>query len=255
MLVLLRVLYSLAEIYFERDGPRRTWRGLVTSIALVILCASAFGQNVRWDLTASTTTGSGQMVPMLALPGAYVNFYTGCTTLPCSTPATTYISSTSATTCASGSELHGSRIPESARRLRTLAETLADGFRPGLYQYVITVSGHQSGPYNFNVGGGGGSGFVAQVNGTPLITGNSANFINSPSVTFTNPSTNQIQATVVSSGVSPSGTSGYFIQYQGGTPCVPGFIDEGVTNPNTVTATDQNITLHATRRFEQSSDP
>ena len=231
MLVLLRVLYSLAEIYFERDWPRRTWRGLVTSIALVILCASAFGQNVRWDLTASTTTGSGQMVPMLALPGAYVNFYTGCTTLPCSTPATTYISSTSATTCASGSQVTWQPNTGICEATADAGGNFGGWFQAGLYQYVITVSGHQSGPYNFNVGGGGGSGFVAQVNGTPLITGNSANFINSPSVTFTNPSTNQIQATVVSSGVSAVGKSGFFVQYQGGsTPCVPGFIDEGVTS-------------------------
>ncbi len=50
------------------------------------------------------------------------------------------------------------------------------------------------------VGGGGGNNFAAYVNGTPLIQPNSANFINSPSVTVTNPSINQIQFTSVASG-------------------------------------------------------
>jgi len=50
------------------------------------------------------------------------------------------------------------------------------------------------------VGTGGTASFTAAVNGTPLITANSANFINSSSVTVTNPSTNQIQFTVVNSG-------------------------------------------------------
>ena len=48
--------------------------------------------------------------------------------------------------------------------------------------------------------GGGGSSFTASVNGTPLIVSGSANLINSPSITVTNPSTNQIQFTAVNQG-------------------------------------------------------
>ena len=49
-------------------------------------------------------------------------------------------------------------------------------------------------------GGGTGGNFLMSVNGTPLITSGSANLINSPSVTVTNPSTNQVQFTVVGGG-------------------------------------------------------
>ncbi len=41
-LVLLRVFFSLAEVYYERDWPRSTWRGLVISLGLLWLCASVF---------------------------------------------------------------------------------------------------------------------------------------------------------------------------------------------------------------------
>jgi len=42
VLLLIRVLYSLAEIYFERDWPRRTWRGLALSLILLVFCISIF---------------------------------------------------------------------------------------------------------------------------------------------------------------------------------------------------------------------
>lgn len=41
-LLLARVLYSLAEIYFERDWPRHTWRGLALSLILFAFCISIF---------------------------------------------------------------------------------------------------------------------------------------------------------------------------------------------------------------------
>jgi len=40
--VILRLFYSLAEMHFERDWPRSTWRGLLVSLGLLWLCASVF---------------------------------------------------------------------------------------------------------------------------------------------------------------------------------------------------------------------
>lgn len=41
-LFLLRVFYSIAEIVFERDWPRHTWRGLMYSLLLFVLCVTTF---------------------------------------------------------------------------------------------------------------------------------------------------------------------------------------------------------------------
>lgn len=46
-------------------------------------------------------------------------------------------------------------------------------------------------------------------------------------------------------GCTPSGTTGFFIQKTGSSTCGAAFIDEGVTNANTITITDQNIALTA----------
>jgi hypothetical protein len=42
VLLLIRALYSLAEIYFERDWPHHTWRGLALSLILFVFCISIF---------------------------------------------------------------------------------------------------------------------------------------------------------------------------------------------------------------------
>lgn len=132
------------------------------SLFLILLLSGLIAHaqtNIRWDSIANTTTGTGQMLPMLALPGASVSFYTGCTTLPCSTPATTYISATSATTCPSNAQVVW-QLPLSQSCTSTADSQGNFGayFQPGAYQYVITVSGHAAGPYYFSVGGSGGSG-------------------------------------------------------------------------------------------------
>ena len=41
--LVLRLFYSGAEICFERDWPRRTWKGLLLSIVAFAICFSAFG--------------------------------------------------------------------------------------------------------------------------------------------------------------------------------------------------------------------
>lgn len=42
-LVVVRILYSVAEVYFERDWPRHTWMGLLASVALFAFSVSIFG--------------------------------------------------------------------------------------------------------------------------------------------------------------------------------------------------------------------
>ena len=42
LFLLLRILYCLGEIWFERDWPRRTWLGLVLSLIIIVFCFSAF---------------------------------------------------------------------------------------------------------------------------------------------------------------------------------------------------------------------
>ncbi len=41
-LFLLRLFYSIAEIVFERDWPRHTWKGLMYSFLLFVLCVTTF---------------------------------------------------------------------------------------------------------------------------------------------------------------------------------------------------------------------
>jgi hypothetical protein len=200
-LLALRLFYSLAEVCFERDFPRNTWRGLILAGALVLLSLSAFGQNVYYGTIANTTTGTGQMVPMLALPGAYVNFYTGCTVLPCSTPAATFTSA-SGSACASNAQVVwqppvGSGCQATADSQGNFGAWLA----AGAYQYTLTISGHTTGPYNFNVGGGGSGGTtIVEVNGTAASPVSPVNFVNSDSVTF-DLSGSTISATAAASGL------------------------------------------------------
>lgn len=40
--VMIRVLYSFAEICFERDWPRHTWKGLALSLVLFVFGVSIF---------------------------------------------------------------------------------------------------------------------------------------------------------------------------------------------------------------------
>jgi len=42
ILLLVRAIYSLAEICFEHDWPRQTWRGLALAVVLFTFCVSIF---------------------------------------------------------------------------------------------------------------------------------------------------------------------------------------------------------------------
>ena len=190
-LLALRFFYSLAEVCFERDWPRHTWRGLAIALGLVIMSLSAFGQNVYYGTIANTTTGTGQMVPMLALPGAYVNFWSGCTSLPCVTPATTYQSAAGPACSSSAAQVVWQ--PPVGSGCHATADSqgnFGSWFVAGSYQYTITVSGHTTGPYNFTIGGGGGSGGPSVAATSPILVNGGTGPISSGTATISCPTCN-----------------------------------------------------------------
>lgn len=128
-----------------------------TLLTLLLFALPSLAQNTRYDFQATTTTGVGNLVPVLAIPGASISFYTGCTTLPCSTPAVTYQSISSGTACPSNAQVVW-QLPLTQTCTST-ADSQGDFggyFQTGNYQFTETVSGHTYGPYEFSVGGGGG---------------------------------------------------------------------------------------------------
>ena len=156
---------------------------IVSTLSILLLSAVSFGQqtNVRWDWQAATTTGSGQAIPVLALPGAFVNFYIGCSALPCVNPATTYTAMLSSTACPSNAQVVWQKPSGTGCKATSDPQGGFGGwFQPGPYQYVLTISGHQNGPYDFTVGGGGGGGGAnpggifgsTQFNNTSAFAGN-----------------------------------------------------------------------------------
>lgn len=131
-------------------------------LTLLLFTLPSFAQNVRWDSQATTTTGVGQLIPVLAIPGASISFYTGCTALPCTTPAVTFLSSTGGTTCPSNAQVVW-QLPIAAGCKSTADSQGNFGgyFSVGAYQFTETISGHVAGPYQFNVGDAGSSATIA----------------------------------------------------------------------------------------------
>ena len=54
-LVALRILYSVGEVYYERDWPRDTWKGLLIALGVLCIAVSAFGQAARVDIPLQTS--------------------------------------------------------------------------------------------------------------------------------------------------------------------------------------------------------
>ena len=139
----------------------------------ILISISASAQNIRYDAPfASTTQGSGQQLPVYALPFATISFYS-CTAGVCAVPANTYNSVSSTTACPSGSQvvLQGSAACTNKADARG---NFGAWFTPGQYAYSVhPQSGGNYGPYNFTIGSSGGGGAVASVSnsdGTLTIT-------------------------------------------------------------------------------------
>ena len=158
MIVLLRLFYLCAEICFERDWPRSTWKGLLTAFALLGLCASAFGQAIRVDLPIQT---SGPSVPITggALPQAlwvanatvilcsHVTPYSSQSYANCAaTLITTYKDSAESATCASATPLV--QLPGNTCTANTgVTANIGFWYAGGEFDYYITSAYGTYGPY------------------------------------------------------------------------------------------------------------
>lgn len=114
LLVGLRIFYLVAEMCYERDWPRATWRGLITALVLLLVCGMAFGQTAaRIDIPLQT---AGPNVPSSPGPLPQVLWVANSTAYLCASPSatlaacqasliTTYTDVTLGTACPSNAQL------------------------------------------------------------------------------------------------------------------------------------------------------
>jgi len=133
----------------------------------LLLCPLAYSQsNSRFDYAATTTTGNGSLPPVLAIPGAGIQFFS-CSGAACTTAAVTYISATSTTQCAANVQVTWQ--PNGACVATADSQGNFGGwFAPGRYAYTITTRGQTFGPYQFTLGPVGTS-FSPSIAVTPLV--------------------------------------------------------------------------------------
>jgi hypothetical protein len=193
--------FCAAEAWYERDWPRDMVKFAFYAFLILAFALNAFGQNVRYDAPfASTTGGSGQQLPVYALPFATIKFY-ACTGSTCTTLASTYSSASSTTACpvspATQVVLQGTTA--------CVGQADSEGnfgawFQPGQYAYTIAPQyGGLYGPILFTIGVGAGGGTSITVNGTAVSS--PANFANSSgngAITVSNPSGNNVLGTLTS---------------------------------------------------------
>jgi hypothetical protein len=132
-----------------------------------LLCPLAYSQsNSRFDYSATTTTGNGSLPPVLAIPGAGIQFFS-CSGAACVTPAVTFISATSTTQCAANTQVTWQ--PNGACVATADSQGNFGGwFAPGRYAYTITTRGQTFGPYQFTLGPVGSSS-APSIAVTPLV--------------------------------------------------------------------------------------
>ena len=156
-LVALRILYSFAEVYFERDFPRSTWRGLLVSIALLVLCVDAFGQAARVDLPLQTygpnvPTQSGPMAQTIWVSNstAFICSHPSATLAACqASPVTTFTDATEGTACSAATPLV--QLPGSTCTASTgVAANIGFWYGGGIVDYWITSPYGSFGPYTVN---------------------------------------------------------------------------------------------------------
>ena len=139
-------------------------------LLFALLPALAFAQNVRYDAPfVSTTQGSGQQLPVYALPYATISFYS-CTAGNCSTLASTYNSYNSGSACPTGSQV----VLQGTSACTSQADAQGNfgaWFQPGQYAYTgRTQTGQSFGPINFTVAGGSSSGVSSLNSLTGAVT-------------------------------------------------------------------------------------
>jgi hypothetical protein len=147
------------------------------ALTLLLFALPLFGQNTRFDFQATTTSGVGNLVPVLAIPGAQISFFTGCTSLPCATKAVTFQSISSGSVCPSTAQVVW-QLPTATGCVATADSQGNFGgyFQSGDYQFTETVSGKTFGPFEFSVGGGGGGGSSTLIATYPWIDPKAAAF-------------------------------------------------------------------------------
>ena len=182
-LVALRILYSVGEVYYERDWPRDTWKGLLIALGVLCIAISAFGQAVRIDIPLQT---SGPSVPISGGPlpqalwvanaAAYLCTHPSATLAACqAAPITTYTDSTEGTTCPTATPLV--QLPGNTCTAAT-GTTANVGFwyGGGVFDYWIVSSYGTYGPFSGNSGGVGsgcpttGCAFTGPVS-APIVNG------------------------------------------------------------------------------------
>lgn len=152
---------------------------------LLFFAASlSYAQNARFDSQATTTTGSGNQLPVLALPGAGIALYTcsGPAAASCTTLATTYTSISGGSTCPTSAQVvwQGTNsCTSTADAQGNFGAWLPAGTTYG-YAFTITNNGAVDGPYQFTLAPGGtGSGTVTSFSApsgnwpgwlTPVVT-------------------------------------------------------------------------------------
>lgn len=131
------------------------------ALLLLFACLPLHAQLQRFDYAAQTVTGSGNLLPLLAIPGAGIKFYScsGAANTTCTTLLTTYTSITGGTACSTSAQV--------VALTTSTCVAMADGqgnfgiWVPASstfgYAYTITFNSVVYGPYQFTVGGGSGS--------------------------------------------------------------------------------------------------
>ena len=156
-LVVLRILYSVGEICYERDWPRSTWKGLLIALGVLCIAVSAFGQATRVDIPLLT---SGPSIPITGgpLPQAlwvanslvYVCTHPSSTLAACQAdPITTYTDSTEGTTCPSTEQmvqLPGNTCTASSG----VTANVGFWYGGGVFDYWIVSSYGTYGPFSGN---------------------------------------------------------------------------------------------------------
>lgn len=155
-------------------------------LILALLNVSAFAQNGRWDLQATTVQAQGgNLLPVYAIPGAIVSFLSCSSGLPtsCTTPATTFNGSGDA--CPSDSQVN----PQGSLSCTNTADVAGNfgaWFANGTYAYSLTANGGTYGPFLFSVGSGSSSGVTLQTNGSNNGSQSLLNLVQGSGVTLSN---------------------------------------------------------------------